>query len=157
MLGTFGFSYVGLLYLAMLFTPNLLWTKRRPKGDVPVRENPVLVWLERIGQVWVTAVVLVFSDFNPAPVGWWNLWLALSFALMLLYEACWVRYFWNPTAENFYRNLWGIPIPLATLPVAAFFLLGVYGKVGLLMIGAALLGVGHIGIHVQHCRKLQGK
>lgn len=25
----FGFSYVGLIYLLMLFIPNIIWTKRR--------------------------------------------------------------------------------------------------------------------------------
>ena len=27
----FGFSYVGLVYLAMLIVPNLIWTKNLPK------------------------------------------------------------------------------------------------------------------------------
>ena len=27
----FGFSYVGLIFLLMLFVPNFLWTKHRPK------------------------------------------------------------------------------------------------------------------------------
>lgn len=27
----FGFSYVGLIYLVMLFVPNLFWTKHKPK------------------------------------------------------------------------------------------------------------------------------
>ncbi len=27
----FGFSYVGLIYLLMLFIPNILWSKNKPK------------------------------------------------------------------------------------------------------------------------------
>lgn len=27
----FGFSYVGLIYLLMLFIPNAIWTKNQPK------------------------------------------------------------------------------------------------------------------------------
>lgn len=43
----------------------------------------------------------------------------------------------------------------ATLPVAAFFLLGVYGSVYLLMGSVVILGIGHIGIHLQHLRALK--
>lgn len=28
----FGFSYVGLIYLLMLFVPNIIWTKCKPEG-----------------------------------------------------------------------------------------------------------------------------
>lgn len=31
-MGHLGFSYVGFLYLLMLFVPNILWAKRRPEG-----------------------------------------------------------------------------------------------------------------------------
>lgn len=32
MLGHFGFSYIGALFLLMLFIPNMLWTKKMPQG-----------------------------------------------------------------------------------------------------------------------------
>ena len=32
MLGHFGFSYVGVLYLLMLFLPNIIWIKNKPQG-----------------------------------------------------------------------------------------------------------------------------
>ena len=39
-----GFSYIGLLYLLMLFIPNLFWTKHQPTGyeKYAVRENRIL-------------------------------------------------------------------------------------------------------------------
>jgi hypothetical protein len=43
----------------------------------------------------------------------------------------------------------------ATLPVIAFLLLGIYGKVILLIIASMILGVGHIGIHLQHINNLK--
>ena len=57
--------------------------------------------------------------------------------------------------EDFYSSLWGIPLAGATLPVAAFFLLGVYGRVVWMMLSSVVLGIGHIGIHLQHKRQLQ--
>jgi len=47
-----------------------------------------------------------------------------------------------------------IPAPGATLPVAAFLLLGIYGKVIWLIISSVILGIGHIGIHMQHIKRL---
>lgn len=153
---TFGFSYIGILYLLMLFTPNLLWTKRKPENydQYAQRENRILLSFERAGEVLVCACVLVFQDFN---IRWtvWTVWLAVSFSLMLLYEFFWIRYFRSSrTMEDFYSSLAGIPVAGATLPVCAFFLLGIYGKNLFLLISTVILGIGHIGIHIQHRNQL---
>ena len=39
MLGHFGFSYVGFLFLIMLMVPNLVWTKKQPQGYSAEQEN----------------------------------------------------------------------------------------------------------------------
>ena len=75
---------------------------------------------------------------------------------MLVYEGFWVRYFKNPTLENFYRPLFGIPAPGASLPVAAFLLLGVYGRVIWMIIAVIILGIGHVGIHLRHAGAMRG-
>ena len=65
----------------------------------------------------------------------------------------WVRYFRSTqTVGNFYRSLLRIPAPGAMLPVAAFLLLGIYGRVIWLVISSVTLGIGHIGI--QHIKRL---
>ena len=154
-MGHFGFSYVGLLFLLMLIIPNLIWTKHRPQGYDPQGENKVLAAFERVGQVLVTCTALMFSDLNLRPWSPWTLWLASAVLLMLLYEVWWIRYFKSPMAvSDFYSSLWGIPVAGATLPVAAFFLLGIYGRVVWLLLSAVILGVGHIGIHLQHRREI---
>jgi len=156
-LGHFGFSYIGLIYLLMLFVPNIIWTKRQPEGykELAPKENKVLLVLERIGQVCVVAAAVMFSDYNPAIFEAWTAWLIVSGALMLLYEAAWTRYFVKPTLRNFYGSFLLIPLPLASLPVLAFLLLGIYGKVIWLIISAVIIGVGHIGIHIQHLRAIK--
>ena len=149
----FGFSYVGLLFLLLLFVPNLLWTKHRPQGyDACVgHENRILVALERIGEVCVTALSLIFSDFNWHGPSAWALWLAAAVALMLLYEGYWIRYFRSAkTMRDFYSSFLCVPVAGATLPVAAFLMLAVYGKNAPLFAAAVLLGIGHIGIHLGH-------
>ena len=151
-----GFSYVGLAFLLALFVPNLLWTRRKPRGYAPEGENRALALCERAGQACVTCTALCFSDFNLRPWTPWNLWLAGACLLMALYEVWWVRYFRGPrTLADFYSSLLGVPVAGATLPVAAFFLLGVYGRVVWMLLAAVLLGVGHIGIHLQHRHQLE--
>lgn len=154
-MGHFGFSYVGLLFLVMMFIPNLFWTKNLPKDFEQPPENKILLVFERVGQALTFILVLIFSDFNLH--GWsnWTWWLVAAFILLLLYEGWWIRYFTGPkTMAAFYSNFLGIPVAGATLPITAFFLLGVYGKVIWLMISAVLFGIGHIGIHLQHKNEL---
>lgn len=149
----FGFSYVGLIYLIMLMVPNMLWTKNKPKDYEKYvgNENKVLLAFERVGEVLVSTVAVVFTDFNLRSWTPWSLWLVVSFALMLLYEVFWVRYFKSEkTMADFYSSLLGIPVAGATLPVAAFFLLGIYGRNILMIVSTVILGVGHIGIHLCH-------
>lgn len=155
MLGHFGFSYIGLVYLLMLFVPNLLWTRHKPQGYSSAGESRVLAFCERAGEVCVCCAALAFSDFNLKSWSCWSLFLLLSFLLMVLYEAWWIGYFKSEkTLQDFYRSFLGIPVAGATLPVLAFFLLGVYGKNLWMMLASLLLGVGHIGIHLQHRAQL---
>lgn len=149
----FGFSYIGLIFLFMLFIPNLLWTKNKPEhyDEYVKNENKILRIFENIGQVLVVCIVLIFKDFNIKTDSLWIIWLILSFAFMVLYEFYWIKYFKSEkTMRDFYSSLLGIPVAGATLPVIAFFLLGIYGKSILLIIAVIILGIGHIGIHMNH-------
>ena len=152
----FGFSYVGLIYLAMLTIPNIIWARNKPENyeRYAGNESRVLLAFERVGEVLVSFIALAFSDFNLHPWDAWCMWLVLSFALMLLYEAFWIRYFKSErTMRDFYRGIAGIPVAGATLPVAAFFLLGVYGKNIPMLLSTIILGIGHIGIHLAHAKE----
>ena len=64
MLGHLGFSYTGLIFLLLLFIPNIIWTRKKPQGYISENENKVLLILERIGQALTTICVLIFNDFN---------------------------------------------------------------------------------------------
>lgn len=153
MSGHLGFSYIGLIYLLLLFIPNIIWTKKMPQGYTAENENRILLFLERTGEALVCCCALIFSNFNIKPWSAWSWWLAASIVLMAMYELWWVRYFRSERRlEDFYSSFAGVPLAGATLPVAAFFLLGIYGKIIWMPIAAAILGIGHIGIHMQHSR-----
>lgn len=152
----FGFSYVGLIFLIMLTVPNMIWLKNQPKDyqRYAKRENKLLLFLERIGQVLVACLLLIFSDFNVQPVSPWLLWLIGALVLMVLYEMYWIRYFRSAkTMKDFYGSLLGIPVAGATLPVAACVLIAIYGRNPLLLVAVAILGIGHIGIHLNHMKE----
>lgn len=58
----FGFSWAGAVFLAMLFIPNVIWSRNTPLGyeELSRAESPALLALERIGQVAATVTALVF-------------------------------------------------------------------------------------------------
>ena len=154
-MGHFGFSYIGLIFLLMLFVPNIIWARNQPKGYNTQSENKILLVFERLGQVLVTSAVLIFSDFNIHGSLEWNILLAAAIIIMLMYELWWIRYFKSEkTLKDFYSSFWGVPVAGATLPIVAFFVLGIYGKVIWLMISVVILGIGHIGIHLKHRREI---
>ena len=151
MSGNLGFSYIGFLFLLMLFIPNIMWSKRKPQGYTSEKENKVLLFFERLGEGMVCCCSLAFSDFNIHKWTPWSLWLIAAFVLMIMYEVWWIRYFRSERRlSDFYSGFFGIPLAGATLPVMAFFMLGIYGKVLWMLIATRILGIGHVGIHMQH-------
>ena len=135
----------------MLVVPNILWGKYPPKGyeDYP-DENKLLLILERIGEV----LVVFFSLFCGVKFSF-NLILLIMMFLMILYEIYWLRYFTSSrTMQDMYGDFCLIPLPGATLPVIASLLLGICADNIFLIVSSIILGIGHIGIHLQHKREL---
>lgn len=156
MTGHLGFSYIGLIFLLLLFIPNIIWTRKKPQGYTQENENIVFLIFERVGEVFATICMLIFDDFNLR--GWsnWTWWLIVAFVLMVMYELWWIRYFQSERKlSDFYSSFLGIPLAGATLPVISFFLLSIYGRVIWLTAAVIILGIGHIGIHIQHSRELR--
>ena len=153
----FGFSYIGLIFLFMLFIPNILWTRHKPKDYEKYvgNENKILLLFERTGEILVCCIALVFSDFNLREGNLWSAWLGLAVVAMLFYECYWIRYFRSKQEmTDFYSSFLGIPVAGASLPVAAFFFLGIYGANFFLLFATIIWGIGHIGIHLAHRREV---
>lgn len=153
----FGFSYVGLIFLIMLFVPNGLWTKNKPQNydEYVKNENRILLIFERVGEVLVSCMALIFKDFNFREINPWSAWLWLAIASMLCYEAYWIRYFKSQKRmEDFYSSFLGVPVAGATYPVIAFLCLGIYGSNIFMLIAVLILAIGHIGIHLVHKKEV---
>lgn len=153
----FGFSYIGFIFLLMLFVPNIYWTQHKPKDyeKYMEKENKALLWLERIGKVLVCCISLIFSDFNVHAINIWSVWLIVAILAMLCYETYWIRYFKSEMRiEDFYSSFLGVPVAGASLPVVAFFFLGIYGNNIFMLLAVVILGIGHIGIHLAHRKEV---
>lgn len=153
----FGFSYIGCLFLLMLFIPNMLWSQNKPIDyeRYVQNENKILVFLERIGEIAVTCLALICGDLQINAFTSWSLFLLLACFFMLLYEMYWLRYFKSErTQQDFYSSFLQIPVAGATLPVLAFLCLGIYSQNLYLIIATIILGIGHISLHYQHQREL---
>lgn len=121
-----GFSYIGLIFLLMLVIPNIIWSKAKPKNyeAYAKNENKVLLVFESVGEILVTCIALIFTDFNITEWSVSSLLLIIAFILMVLYEIYWIKYFKSDrTMQDMYSSLIGIPVAGATLPVFAFLLL----------------------------------
>ena len=150
----------------MLFIPNIFWVmKAKPKGydEVAKDENKILLLFERVGEVMVTCEFLIFPALNPylklLPDGMFFDWKIIMYiaalVLMILYECYWIRYFKSPRRlQDFYSSYAGFPLAGATLPVIAVLLLGLYSGNIILICSSLILGIGHIGIHRVHMKRL---
>ena len=104
----FGFSYIGLVFLLMLMIPNIIWSKNKPKEyeKYVKNENKVLLLFERIGEMLVTCLSLIFSNLNINKITNWSIILLIAFIIMILYEIYWIRYFKsNKTMKDMYSSL----------------------------------------------------
>ena len=151
-----GFSYIGLIMLIMLMIPNIVWSKNKPIDyeKYVVKEKRSLALLEGIGEVLVTIIALIFKDFNIYEIKTrWILILGMAFFFMIIYELYWINYFRSEhRMKDMYRSYMGVPVAGATLPVLAFMLLGIYGKNIFMVVAVIILGIGHIGIHLNHMK-----
>ena len=148
----FGFSYVGVIFLAMLFIPNIVWAKNKPENydSFSKNENKILLAFERTGEVLACSIVF-FSGCNVRIRSLWLGWLILTLILMVLYECYWIRYFKSEKKmADMYSSFAGFPVAGASLPVVALLCLGIYACNIVIIVTSVILGIGHVGIHLAH-------
>ncbi|HTW18350.1 MAG TPA: hypothetical protein VMF51_24715 [Nocardioides sp.] len=136
------FSWTGLALAAAILLPNALVVLLPPREGLRVLAStgPVPGVVERIGQVGCsTAAVLWGPDRGAAPWGWTML------AAVIAYAALWVRYvLGGRRAGSLLSPVWGVPVPMAVLPVVAFGCGAVWSASPWLAAATAVLAVGHL-------------
>lgn len=153
-----GVSVTGIVFLLMLFIPNIIWSKNQPTGyeESAKHENKLLLGLERTGEVLVSVFVLIDRRLDRFAVSPRLGYLILALILMIMYELYWIKYFRSSrTLGDMYSDYCGFPLAGASLPVFAVFLLGVYARSVFLTAASLILGIGHIGIHLMHKKEIE--
>ena len=160
-----GFCFTGLIVLLMLFIPNIYWgAKAKPEGydEAAKNENKILLLFERVGEVSVTCALLIFPAINPrikrlpqrVLYDWKIIICIAALVLMILYECYWIRYFRSDRRlKDQYSSFAGFPVAGASLPVITVLLLGLYSMNLVVIVSGIVLGIGHIGIHLMHCKE----
>jgi hypothetical protein len=136
------FSWTGLALAAAILLPNALVVLLPPREGLRVLAStgPVPGVVERIGQVGcLAAAVLWGPDRGAAAWGWAML------AAVLAYDALWVRYLLaGRRASSLLAPVWGVPVPMAVLPVVAFGCGAVWSTSPWLVVATVVLAVGHL-------------
>lgn len=152
-----GISVVGIVFLLMLFIPNIIWSKNQPVGyeKSAKHENKTLLTLERAGEGLVSTLVLIDRRLDKFSLSLRLGYIILALILMIMYELYWLNYFRSSrTLADMYSDYCGFPLAGASLPVFSVLLLGFYACNVFLIAAAVILGIGHIGIHLMHKKEL---
>lgn len=141
----------------MVLLPNVLFWAWPPEG-VPSSVQAIQVHLglkiaEGAGRVGVMVVPLFYGIHMNGSVA--SLTLVIMIIAMLFYLIGWARYLGQ--ARRYYwlfAPLWGIPVPMAIMPVLYFLASALLLESIPMLASAIILGVGHIPSSLQIYRSL---
>ncbi|MDN4069356.1 hypothetical protein NYE70_01535 [Paenibacillus sp. FSL R5-0407] len=139
-----GLHLIGILISILVMLPNLLFLFRGPR-NMPKSLSPspmIITILERVGQISCFAMPLLFGiKIAEQPM---NLIPVLMGICLLVYYACWIRYFAGGNLfALLYKPLGPIPVPMALFPILYFILLGLWMRSYLFIVPSLLFAVGH--------------
>jgi len=148
----------GIITIAILL-PNLLVVFFPPNlklANVSVRVgglSRVMNIFERVGQIG-SFTIPFFYQLKCSTILDTTMLIIMSGALVLYY-AGWTRYLVKGRNEGlFYKSMFGVPLPMAIMPVVYFISASVLLSSGWLLISAIVLGAGHIIVSWQHSRSI---
>ena len=143
------FNYYGLIIVALLMIPNIVFALTHKNGFVNAYHNKTAEVLEQIGRY----ACLVFMVFN-IPYAYFNFWftnaliayLAVNGGLLLAYLICW-GIFWKRTGQ-------AKALVLSILPSLIFLFSGVMLLNIPLLVFAVIFAVNHILISYRNADKI---
>ncbi|WP_182526510.1 hypothetical protein [Nocardioides dongkuii] len=135
------FSPAGLALSLAVLAPNLLMLRFPPRDPLPsVRAPRVVSGAERAGQA-LCLVVPAASTHGPTEPAW----AALVAGCLAGYYGLWVRYLRGGRGgAALYEPVWGVPVPMAVLPVLAFLAASAWLGNPWIAVSAVVLAVGHV-------------
>lgn len=140
----------GSIISLLILPPNIVWMFFNRKNDKNScgKVARIIEVFENVGR-FSTLAIPFFYDLNFAeryscPV------MVLMVICLLIYYACWARYFMNGRSSLFFKKPFiYIPLPMALMPVA-FFALSSYLVNSWIMLAASILfGIFHIFVSIR--------
>ena len=139
--------------LLVLF-PNLLLMRFPPTGK-PADASGVNRWLdllERIGQAGVFVIPFFYRPRIQGALATISL-VAMTLALVCYYLG-WLRYMRQGRHYALlFAPLWGIPLPLAVMPVIYFGAAAVLVRSWDLALATLVFAIGHLAVSEHECRR----
>jgi hypothetical protein len=145
-----------LIITILVLIPNIFFALKKPvnkPANLP-KEPLILTIIENIGRYGVFIIPLfykidvsgVFEKIAAAVMG----------LMLLLYYACWIRYFRNGSDfKRMFLPFIKIPVPLAISPVLYFMLSSIILHSFPMLIFSLLLAIGHIPISWQQYKHIE--
>ncbi|WP_187377827.1 hypothetical protein [Paenibacillus senegalimassiliensis] len=152
------FHVISLIIPAVVLLPNFLFWAWPPEG-MPSSVQAVQVHLglkvaEGAGRVGVMVVPLFYGIHMNQSLA--SLALVIMIIAMLLYSVGWVRYLRQGRRYYWlFAPLWGIPVPMAIMPVLYFLASSLLLESIPMLVSAIILGIGHIPSSLQIYRNLE--
>jgi len=141
--------------LIAVLLPNLLFLFLKPKDAIkPSYKNLILKIFEHVGRIGMIFLPF-FYEFRI--IGTLDFtFFGLMMICLVLYYACWIRYFVGRSSLLLYGPFVFIPVPLALSPVIYFLCAAVVQKSILLFAFTLIFSIGHLPIsrfNYLNCKK----
>lgn len=142
----FGFSWIGVVFLAVFFLPNMIRMAKTRSAYPPESVNMRSAGLERLGIVLmcaaaITCAPLQLSTDMPHP--------ELLIGATVIAAGYLIWWFWSAAkrkSEKDEPSCGGVPLPGALAATCAFLLLGFYAQDLLLIVCTLFFTIGDIGV-----------
>lgn len=146
------FHIISLIIPLVVLLPNVLYWAW-PPIEIPssvqaIQVHPGLKVTEGLGRVGVMVVPLFYAIPMNRSVD--RLGLAIMILAMLFYLVGWTRYLGKARRYRWlFAPLWGIPVPMAVMPVIYFLAASLLLDSIPMLTSAVILGIGHIPASLQ--------
>lgn len=142
------FNYYGLIIIAIIMIPNIVFAIKNKDGFQNYRNNKSIEILEQIGRYGCFIFMIV--NIPQTYFGWWfggalAAYLIVNFTLITAYCAIW--------GVCFRKNTIFRALSLSIIPSIVFLFSGIMIRSILLIISAALFDSSHILISYKNARK----
>jgi hypothetical protein len=139
-----GFSYIGLIIVAVVLLPNLLFVIFPPK-NIPNGLEDVNLFFTIIERIGIIAFIVILLTSNVSFINLnFNLFLLLMILCIVIYYVLWLRYVLK--GQDFsllFIPLLFIPMPMAIFPVCYFLFASLWINSIYLTITTLIFAIGH--------------